>query len=131
MIDYKIVIGLVCVMLANVLFGSSLAKIKQEFEKKRFWNGFYKVIMIIIGVILMCVTAYFNPDILMISINNTNLNLKDAMETIIIAGIAMYGAMDLKKIAELIGVSTITIDNPTDTSIIVVPEENYIKRDDE
>ena len=129
MIDYKIVIGLICVMLANVLFGSSLAKVKQEFEKKRFWNGFYKVIMIIVGVILMCVTAYFNPDILMISINNTNLNLKDGMETIIIAGIAMYGAMDLKKIAQLIGVSTI-VNDVNETSIITVPEENYIKRDD-
>lgn len=129
MIDYKIVIGLICVMLANVLFGSSLAKVKQEFEKKRFWNGFYKVIMITIGVILMCVTAYFNPDILMISINDTNLNLKDGMETIIIAGIAMYGAMDLKKIAQLIGVSTI-VNDVHETSIITVPEENYIKRDD-
>lgn len=129
MIDYKIVIGLICVMLANVLFGSSLAKVKQEFEKKRFWNGFYKVIMITIGVILMCVTAYFNPDILMISINDTNLNLKDGMETIIIAGIAMYGAMDLKKIAQLIGVSTI-VNDAKETSIITVPEENYIKRDD-
>lgn len=129
MIDYKIVIGLICVMLANVLFGSSLAKVKQEFEKKRFWNGFYKVITIIIGVILMCVTAYFNPNILMISINDTNLNLKDGMETIIIAGIAMYGAMDLKKIAQLIGVSTI-VNDVNETSIITVPEENYIKRDD-
>lgn len=129
MIDYKIVIGLICVMLANVLFGSSLAKVKQEFEKKRFWNGFYKAIMITIGVILMCITAYFNPDILMISINNTNLNLKDGMETIIIAGIAMYGAMDLKKIAQLIGVSTI-VNDVKETSIITVPEENYIKRDD-
>lgn len=129
MIDYKIVIGLICVMLANVLFGSSLAKVKQEFEKKRFWNGFYKAIMITIGVILMCVTAYFNPDILMISINNTNLNLKDGMETIIIAGIAMYGAMDLKKIAQLIGVSTI-VNDVKETSIVTVPEENYIKRDD-
>lgn len=129
MIDYKIVIGLICVMLANVLFGSSLAKVKQEFEKKRFWNGFYKVIMITIGVILMCITAYFNPNILMISINDTNLNLKDGMETIIIAGIAMYGAMDLKKIAQLIGVSTI-VNDVNKTSIITVPEENYIKRDD-
>lgn len=129
MIDYKIVIGLICVMLANVLFGSSLAKVKQEFEKKRFWNGFYKAIMITIGVILMCITAYFNPDILMISINDTNLNLKDGMETIIIAGIAMYGAMDLKKIAQLIGVSTI-VNDVKETSIITVPEENYIKRDD-
>lgn len=128
MIDYKIVIGLVCVMLANVLFGSSLAKIKQEFEKKRFWNGFYKVIMIIVGVILMCVTAYFNPDILIISINNTNLNLKDAMETIIIAGIAMYGAMDLKKIAELIGVSTIVINDTIKEDTIEVPKDNYIER---
>ena len=129
MIDYKMVIGLICVMLANVLFGSSLAKVKQEFEKKRFWNGFYKVIMITIGVILMCITAYFNPNILMISINDTNLNLKDGMETIIIAGIAMYGAMDLKKIAQLIGVSTI-VNDVNETSIITVPEENYIKRDD-
>lgn len=129
MIDYKIVIGLICVMLANVLFGSSLAKVKQEFEKKRFWNGFYKVIMITIGVILMCITAYFNPNIIMISINDTNLNLKDGMETIIIAGIAMYGAMDLKKIAQLIGVSTI-VNDVNETSIITVPEENYIKRDD-
>lgn len=127
MVNYKLIVGLICVMLANVLFGSSLAKIKKEFESTTFWNGVYKVIAIVIGAILMCVMAYFTPDILIISINDVNFNMKSAIEMIMTSAIAMYGAMDLKKLAQLIGVST-TIADVVEEGKIEVPEENYIER---
>lgn len=127
MINYKLVIGLVCVMLANIIFGSSIAKIKKEFKSKTFWNGCYKVLTMIVGTILMYIMAYYNPDMLLVSINGINLDMKSAIETIITSGIAIYGAMDLKKIAQLIGVST-SIDNVIEDPTVNVPEDNYIKR---
>lgn len=129
MIDYKLIIGLVCVMLANVLFGSSLAKIQEEFNKKTFWNGVYKVAMIVVGSIALCITAYLNQDIILVSINGTNMNMKDAINTLLIAGITLYGAMDLKKVAQLIGVST-RVEDKTDTPTVQVPQENVIERND-
>lgn len=127
MINYKLVIGLVCVMLANIVFGSSLAKIKKEFKKDTFFNGIYKAFSIVVGVVLMCTMAHFNPDTLLVSINNVNLDMKSAIETIITSGIIFYGGMDLKKMAELIGVST-KINGVTDKETVNIPEENYIKR---
>lgn len=127
MIDYKLVIGLLCVMFTNIMLGSSLAKIKQEFKSGTLWNGVYKALAIIISMFLMSVMAYFNPDVLLVSINGVNLNMKSAMEIIMTGGISMYGAMCLKKIAKLIGVTT-SINDVSKENKVVIPEENYIKR---
>lgn len=127
MINFNLIISLACVMLANVIFGSSLAKIKKEFNKKTLLNGIYKVFTIIIGTLLMYLMSYLEPDMLVVSLNDMNLNMKTAIETIISTGVVMYGAMDLKKIAQLIGVST-SFGNVVDEPVVEVPEENYIKR---
>lgn len=127
MINYTLVVSLACVMLANVIFGSSLAKIKKEFNKKTFFNGIYKAFTIVAGTFFMYLMAYLEPDMLVVSLNDMNLNMKTAIETIISTGIVMYGAMDLKKIAQLIGVST-SFGDVVDEPIVEVLEDNYIKR---
>lgn len=127
MVNYNLIIGLVCVMVSNILLGSSLAKIKQEFKSGTMWNGVYKAISLIFAVALMCIVAYTNPDILLVSINGVNLNMKGAIEIIMTTGIGMYGGMCLKKVAQLIGVST-AIEDVSDKSVINIPEDNYIKR---
>lgn len=102
----KIIIGLVSLMLANILLGATLAKFKKEFKKKIFFNGMFKGACIILGCLLMYICAYLNQDILVASINGNNVNLMEGMNTIFIAGIVIYSVKDLKKLADILNIST-------------------------
>ena len=68
-------IGLVSTMVANILLGMTLAKLKQNFNKKKFLEGLVKVISILLGIGLMYLTSYLNPDILVANINGTNVDM--------------------------------------------------------
>ncbi|MBQ6282301.1 MAG: phage holin family protein [Bacilli bacterium] len=103
----KIIIGLICVMISNVLLGCSLATIKKEWNKNKFLNGLFKAFFIIISCILLYLCSYLNPNILIISIDGNNLNLIDGMKVIFISGISLYGYNDLIKLKEMF---TIKVD---------------------
>jgi len=99
---WKIIIGLVCVMLANILFGASLAKFKQEFNWEKFWNGFAKCMFIVAAICLMYLCSYLNPEIMVANINDQEVNLISGMEIIFIAGIVFYGFQCLVKLKDLL-----------------------------
>lgn len=64
-------IGLASVMLANVLMGVTLAKLKKNFNKKKMLEGLVKVVSVLSGIGLMYLTSYLNPDILVANINGS------------------------------------------------------------
>ena len=101
----KIVIGLISVMLANVLLGVTLAKLKKEFNKEKLLNGLVKYLSIIIGVLLMYLAGYLNSDIMIANINNVEVNLMTAIEVLFVSGIVFYGMQDLIKLKDLLGLS--------------------------
>ena len=101
----KIVIGLVSVMIANVLFGVTLAKLKKEFNKEKLLNGLVKYLSIIIGVLLMYLAGYLNSDVMIANINNVEVNLMTAIEVLFVSGIVYYGMQDLIKLKDLLGLS--------------------------
>ena len=109
----KITIGLISVMLANVLLGVTLAKLKQEFKKEKLLSGLVKYLGIVLGVLLMYLAGYLNPNIIVANINNVEVNLMTGIEVLFISGIVYYGIQDLIKLKDLLGLSdTITpIDN--------------------
>ncbi|MCI6761285.1 MAG: phage holin family protein [Lactobacillus johnsonii] len=120
-------IGLVATMLANVLLGITLAKLKQNFNKKKFLEGLVKVISILLGIGLMYLTSYLNPDILVANINGTNVNLIDAIKMLFMAGIVMYGSQDLIKLKDILKLKT-EITDLQEESTIKIPTENIIER---
>ncbi len=120
-------IGLVATMLANVLLGMTLAKLKQNFNKKKFLEGLVKVISILLGIGLMYLTSYLNPDILVANINGTNVNLIDAIKMLFMAGIVMYGSQDLIKLKDILKLKT-EITDLQEESTIKIPTENIIER---
>lgn len=101
----KIIIGLVSAMLANVLLGVTLAKLKQEFKKEKLLSGLVKYLGIVLGVLLMYLTGYLNPDIIVANINNVEVNLMAGIELLFISGIVFYGMQDLIKLKNLLGLS--------------------------
>ena len=102
----KTIIGLISVMLANVLLGVTLAKLKQEFKKEKLLNGLVKYLSIIIGVLLMYLAGYLNPNIIVANINNVEVNLMTGIEVLFISGIVYYGMQDLIKLKNLLGLSS-------------------------
>lgn len=120
-------IGLVATMLANVLLGMTLAKLKQSFNKKKLLEGLVKIVSILAGVGLMYLTSYLNPDILIANINGTNVNLIDAIKLLFMAGIIMYGIQDLIKLKDILKLKT-EITDLQEESTIKIPTENIIER---
>lgn len=120
-------IGLVATMLANILLGMTLAKLKQTFNKKKFLEGLVKIVSILGGVGLMYLTSYLNPDILVANINGTNVNLIDAIKILFMAGIVMYGSQDLIKLKDILKLKT-EINDLQEESTIKIPTENIIDR---
>ena len=101
----KIVIGLISVMIANVLLGVTLAKLKKEFNKEKLLNGLVKYMSIVLGVLLMYLAGYLNSDIMIANINNVEVNLMTAIEVLFVSGIFYYGMQDLIKLKDLLGLS--------------------------
>lgn len=101
----KIVIGLVSVMIANVLLGVTLAKLKKEFNKEKLLNGLVKYMSIVLGVLLMYLAGYLNSDIMIANINNVEVNLMTGIEVLFVSGIVFYGMQDLIKLKDLLGLS--------------------------
>ncbi len=122
-------IGLVATMLANILLGMTLAKLKQNFNKKKFLEGLVKVVSILSGVGLMYLTSYLNSDILVANINGTNVNLIDAIKLLFMAGIVMYGSQDLTKLRDILKLKT-EINDLQEESTIKIPTENIIERNE-
>lgn len=120
-------IGLVATMLANILLGMTLAKLKQTFNKKKMLEGLVKVVSILSGIGLMYLTSYLNPDILVANINGTNVNLIDAIKLLFMAGIIMYGSQDLIKLKDILKLKTEILELQEE-STIKIPTENIIER---
>ena len=126
----KLSIGLVSVMIANVIMGITLAKLKSQFNKKKCLEGLVKIASIIISILLMYLCSYLNADIMVASINGMNVNLIDAIELLFTAGIVYYGSQDLIKLKDILQVKT-EIKDVVETPAISIPEENIIKVGDE
>ena len=126
----RLSIGLVSVMIANVIMGITLAKLKSQFNKKKCLEGLVKIASIIISILLMYLCSYLNADIMVASINGMNVNLIDAIELLFTAGIVYYGSQDLIKLKDILKVKT-EIKDVVETPVISIPEENIIKVGDE
>lgn len=126
----NLAVGLSSVMIANVIMGTTLAKLKSQFSKKKLLEGLVKIASIIISILLMYLCSYLNADIMVASINGMNVNLIDAIELLFTAGIIYYGSQDLIKLKDILQVKT-EIKDVVETPTISIPEENIIKVGDE
>ena len=122
----RLSIGLVSVMVANIIMGTTLAKLKSQFSKKKCLEGLVKVGSIIISILLMYLCSYLNADIMVASINGMNVNLMDGIKLLFSAGIVYYGSQDLIKLKDILQLKT-EITDVVEQSTIKVPKENIIK----
>lgn len=116
----RLSIGLVSVMIANVIMGMTLAKLKSKFSKKKCLEGIVKILSIVVSISLMYLCSYLNSDIMVASVNGMNVNLIDAIELLFTAGIVYYGSQDLIKLKDILQVKT-EINDVVEESIIEIP----------
>ena len=126
----NLAVGLSSVMVANVIMGTTLAKLKSQFSKKKLLEGLVKIASIIISILLMYLCSYLNADIMVASINGMNVNLMDGIKLLFTAGIVYYGSQDLIKLKNILQLKT-EISDLEEKSTIKVPVENIIKVGDE
>ena len=122
----NLAVGLSSVMIANVIMGTTLAKLKSQFSKKKLLEGLVKIASIIISILLMYLCSYLNADIMVASINGMNVNLMDGIKLLFTAGIIYYGSQDLIKLKDILQLKT-EISDLQEKSTIKVPVENIIK----
>ena len=120
-------IGLASVMLANVLMGVTLAKLKKNFNKKKMLEGLVKIGGVLIAIGLLYLASYFNPNILVVNVDGKNMNLIDAMNLLFTTGIVIYGSQDLIKLKDILKLKT-EITDIQEKSTIKIPTENIINR---
>ena len=126
----NLAVGLSSVMIANVIMGTTLAKLKSQFSKKKLLEGLVKIASIIISILLMYLCSYLNADIMVASINGMNVNLMDGIKLLFTAGIVYYGSQDLIKLKDILQLKT-EISVLQEKSTIKVPVENIIKIENE
>lgn len=126
----NLAVGLSSVMIANVIMGTTLAKLKSQFSKKKLLEGLVKIASIIISILLMYLCSYLNADIMVASINGMNVNLMDGIKLLFTAGIIYYGSQDLIKLKDILQLKT-EISDLEEKSTIKVPVENIIKIENE
>ena len=126
----NLAVGLSSVMIANVIMGTTLAKLKSQFSKKKLLEGLVKIASIIISILLMYLCSYLNADIMVASINGMNVNLMDGIKLLFTAGIIYYGSQDLIKLKDILQLKT-EITDLQEKSTIKVPVENIIKIENE
>ena len=126
----NLAVGLSSVMIANVIMGITLAKLKSKFSKKKCLEGLVKIASIVISILLMDLCSYLNANIMVASINGMNVNLMDGIKLLFTAGIIYYGSQDLIKLKDILQLKT-EISDLEEKSTIKVPVENIIKVGDE
>lgn len=122
----NLLIGLIASMIANILLGVNLSKLKDEYNKDKMKSGLLKIGGIVLGIGAMLGCAYLTKDIMVININSQNVNLLDAMRTIFIAGITYYGAQDVSKLIKILNVK-VPVADKSDENMITISENNIIK----
>lgn len=119
-------IGLAAVMLANVLMGVTLAKLKKNFNKKKMLEGLVKIGGVLIAIGLLYLASYFNPNILVVNVEGKNMNLIDAMNLLFTTGIMIYSGKDMIKLKDILKLKTEISDVKEETKVSI-PKENILE----
>ena len=108
----KIILGLFCVMVSNVLFGVTLAKLKGMFNKEKLITSFVKYISLIIGVFFLYIAGILNENVIVAQIDGVFVNLVSGIKLLLTLGLIYYGGQALIKLKDLLGIKTglISID---------------------
>jgi len=129
----ELAIGLLCVMGANVLLETVVGKFgEHRFTFRCFMIIVMKYLCIIVSFVLLYIAAYYNPEVIVANVNNSDVNLMDSMKILCISGIIMYAAKDLIRIKDLLKIPVDIVEEENKVieemeDVVSVPVDNNIK----
>ena len=100
----KIILGLFCVMVSNILFGVTLAKIKGMFNKDKLLKSLVKYISLILGVFFIYIAGVLNENVVVAEIDGISVNLVSGIKLLLTLGLMYYGGQSLIKLKDLLGI---------------------------
>ena len=105
----KVILGLICVMVSNILFGITLAKLKGMFNKDKLITSFVKYISLIIGVFFLYIAGILNENVIVAQIGGVSVDLVSGIKLLFTFGLIYYGGQALIKLKDLLGIKIETI----------------------
>ena len=100
----KVILGLFCVMVSNILFGVTLAKIKGMFNKDKLLKSLVKYISLILGVFFIYIAGVLNENVVVAEIDGISVNLVSGIKLLLTLGLMYYGGQSLIKLKDLLGI---------------------------
>ena len=92
--------GLILVIAANIALGSIGAVLGQSFDKATFWKGMAKGGIVALSVLAVYVAGSLNPGLLVIDAGGGQVNLRDAVNLVMLAAYVSYGADVIGKLKD-------------------------------
>ena len=101
-----LIISLVSFMLANIILGSILADLKNQFNKEVLIRGIKKAIAFAVALVLVYFGGLFIPDLAVVTIGTYSLTVIKALDTLFGMAVAMYAFKSIKNLGMVLGVDT-------------------------
>ncbi len=91
----------ILLMVANQIMGTSLAKVKEEFDIQKLKYGIFKTSIYIVGWSITVSAGVINPNLFVVNINNIDVNIIVALTTIATGGSFYYAYEVITKFSNL------------------------------
>lgn len=89
-------LGLVCI---NIILGSVTSFFQQEFDKRKFWVGMLKGLIVTLSFVGVCVIGKLTPEIIVINVNGQDVSLYDGTYLLMMGSYVYYGKEVLVKLS--------------------------------
>jgi len=98
----NLTIGLLIFMMANVVLGSVNSLFDGTFDKKRFFIGIGKALIIVVVYCAIYFAGTLNPDVVVMEIDGVKANIMTAIYIVGLGGYIAYGKQLIEKLRLLL-----------------------------
>lgn len=113
--------GLILLIIVNIVLGGLEAKIQDDYDWKKMWQGILKGFLVAVCISVVYYVGLLNSEIIVVNIGGVEMNLAVGVTTLVMTAFVWYGSQVIVKIAEVLNIKE-KVDIKTDNDENVVPE---------
>lgn len=98
----KLAIGILLFMFANIIAGSYQAWAEGKFDKATMEKGIKKALIILLGFGVVYGAGMLNPDVLVMDIDGTKVNIMTAIYSGALLAFVAYGKQAIEKLFKIV-----------------------------
>lgn len=103
----NLAIGLLILIVANIVLGSSDAIFNQKFDTVKFFKGIGKGILVSGSMVGLYFAGTLNPEIIAIDVGGQQLTILSAINMVVLGGYYIYARQVFEKLAGILGTKKI------------------------